>query len=96
MPDYIKTGKIFIMPDIILISKNEEFKNLLSPYKPKIIEFLDNDFLENDADIIILDTEIENSKLILMELIAKNLSKEYEIIILINNPSMILVSRKQT
>lgn len=70
------------MADIVLISKNTEYKEKIVSHNVKQVDFLDESVFEENIDVIILDYEIENSKLILMELFSKNLSQEFEIIVL--------------
>lgn len=71
------------MVKISLISDNDEYKNMLDGFELKIGKnFTEDDF---EPDIVILDTEVENSKILLMDLIAANLNKEFEIFC-ISNP----------
>ena len=60
------------MADVVLISKNDEYKNILNGFNLKTAETLDETLFEENIDVVVVDFEIENSKLILMELLAKN------------------------
>ncbi len=85
MPVIKKTVKILIMANIVLISKNKEYESFLASFNLKVFEAFSSDMFDFEPDIIILDYEIENSKMILMELSNKNSAKEYEIFCLAEN-----------
>ncbi len=77
-----KLIELNIMANVVLITKNENLKNGFKNLNTKFFEFYSEEIFEEKFDAVVLDYEIENSKIILMELTTKNLTKEYEIFVL--------------
>ena len=67
------------MARVVLISKNEEYKNFLKDNELLIANAINEDIFDFAPSAIILDYEIENSKIILMDILSRNLNKEFDI-----------------
>ena len=78
------------MAKIFLISKNDEYKEILSnsnfdiKISENFYETIYDDILDFKSKIVIVDSEVNDSKINLVSLIAKNLNKEFTIFYLIN------------
>lgn len=69
------------MTNIFLISENQIYKDFLSEedFNIKTSDNFYDEMFDFEPDIVILDSEIQNSKLALMSLIGRNITKEFEI-----------------
>lgn len=83
------------MAKVVLISKNEEYKNFLNGEEIYVSDTLNEDIFDFEPDVIILDFEIENSNIIFMDILNRKLNKEFDIFCLVqNNEIEICLGRK--
>lgn len=83
------------MAKVVLISRNEEYKNFLNGEEIYVSDTLSEDIFDFEPDIVILDFEIENSNIIFMDILNRKLNKEFDIFCLVqNNEVKICLGRK--